>query len=58
MQRMTDQNKASKPHKQAYQKPRMQFFGYVRQLTQAGSVANEEHAVECNPNANSFGVDC
>jgi len=55
---MTDQKKASKPRKQAYQKPQMQFFGYIRQLTQSGSATNEEQGQKCVPNSNSFGLNC
>jgi hypothetical protein len=53
---MTDRIKQPNQSKQAYQKPRVQFFGLVRQLTQAGSVANPEQSENCNPNANSLGV--
>jgi hypothetical protein len=56
---MTDRNKQANQSKLAYQKPRVQFYGFVRQLTQAGSVAQEEQKnPDCNPKANSFGLNC
>lgn len=55
---MTDRNDESKPAKQPYQKPRLQSFGLVRELTQSGSVANQEQSAQCNPNANSLGTLC
>jgi hypothetical protein len=55
---MTDQKTEYQQLKQPYEKPRLNSFGLVRELTQAGSVANQEQAAQCNPNANSFGTLC
>ena len=55
---MTGRINQHKHPKKPYQKPRIQFFGFVRQLTQSGSITHQEQSGNCNPQANSFGTGC